>query len=95
MLGMGAGPGADARYLFSEDALGHGVNHMPRNGKVYRNFKAEFERLQNQREAAFREFRNDTESGSYPELEHVLPIDDEDYEVFLTTVKNKVGRSAK
>jgi 3-methyl-2-oxobutanoate hydroxymethyltransferase len=40
MLGMGAGPGADAQYLFTEDVLGHGHNHKPRHGKAYRNFAA-------------------------------------------------------
>jgi 3-methyl-2-oxobutanoate hydroxymethyltransferase len=31
MLGMGAGPGADAQYLFSEDVLGHTQGHRPRH----------------------------------------------------------------
>ena len=29
MLGMGAGPGADAQYLFAEDVLGHTDGHRP------------------------------------------------------------------
>ena len=86
MLGMGAGPGADAQYLFAEDVLGHGVNHKPRHGKVYRNFKAEFERLQSERVAAFKEFIDDVDSGAYPAPEHVVPIKDDEFGQFLKQV---------
>lgn len=86
MLGMGAGPGADAQYLFTEDVLGHGTNHKPRHGKVYRNFAAEFARLQAERIAAFREFIADVNSGAYPAPEHVVPIADAEYKAFLKAV---------
>ena len=86
MLGMGAGPGADAQYLFTEDVLGHGNNHKPRHGKVYRNFAAEFERLQTERIAAFKEFVDDVHSKAYPALDHVVPIADDEFEAFLTSV---------
>src|SRR5688572_29702524 len=46
MLGMGAGPGADAQYLFSEDVLGHTAGHKPRHARTYRNFAEEYARLQ-------------------------------------------------
>ena len=42
MLGMSAGPGADAQYLFSEDVFGHMHGHRPFHAKTYRNFAAEF-----------------------------------------------------
>ena len=32
----GAGPHADAQYLFSEDVLGHTAGHRPRHAKTYR-----------------------------------------------------------
>ncbi|MBY6046221.1 3-methyl-2-oxobutanoate hydroxymethyltransferase [Vannielia litorea] len=83
MLGMGAGPGADAQYLFTEDVLGHGANKKPRHGKQYRNFKAEFDRLQQERIAAFREFIADVNSGAYPAPEHVVPMKDDAFETFL------------
>jgi acyl-CoA synthetase (AMP-forming)/AMP-acid ligase II len=54
MLGMGAGPGADAQYLFTEDVLGHTDGHRPRHAKTYRNFAADFERLQQERIAGFK-----------------------------------------
>ena len=93
MLGMGAGPGADAQYLFTEDVLGHGQNHKPRHGKVYRNFAAEFERLQKERVSAFKEFIADVHSGSYPAPEHVVSMDDVEFDKFLNAHANdEIGR---
>lgn len=82
MLGMGAGPAADAQYLFTEDVLGHGRTRRPRHGKAYRNFAAEFERLQNERIAAFREFIADVKTGAYPAPDHVVAIDDGEFAAF-------------
>ena len=79
MLGMGAGPHADAQYLFAEDVLGHTSGHKPRHAKTYRNFAAEYERLQKERVAAFKEFVADVNSGAYPEPQHVVPIADEEF----------------
>lgn len=72
---MGAGPGCDVQYLFSEDILGMNRGHMPRHAKVYRNFAAEFDRLQLERVAAYREFIADVASGAYPEDKHVVTMD--------------------
>lgn len=83
MLGMGAGPGADAQYLFTEDVLGHGQNKKPRHGKQYRNFKAEFDRLQQERITAFKEYIADVNSGTYPAPEHCVPMKDEEFDTFL------------
>jgi 3-methyl-2-oxobutanoate hydroxymethyltransferase len=82
MLGMGAGPHADAQYLFSEDVLGHTGGHKPRHAKTYRNFAAEYERLQRERVAAYREFISDVQTGAYPEPQHVVPITDEELSAF-------------
>lgn len=87
MLGMGAGPGADAQYLFSEDVLGHTSGHKPRHARTYRNFAAEYERLQNERIAAYREFIDEVHSGAYPAPEHVVPIKDVEYDAFLKSVE--------
>jgi len=87
MLGMGAGPHADAQYLFSEDVLGHTAGHRPRHAKAYRNFAAEFARLQQERIAAFREFVADVETGAYPEPRHVVPMDGDEFDRFLVAIK--------
>lgn len=82
MLGMGAGPGADAQYLFAEDVLGHTDGHKPRHAKTYRNFAVEFERLQKERIAAFQEFIADVNSGAYPEQGHNVSISESEFEAF-------------
>jgi 3-methyl-2-oxobutanoate hydroxymethyltransferase len=83
MISMGAGSGCDAQYLFAEDVLGSHSGHFPRHSKTYRNFVAEYERLQQERIAAFSEFRADVESGGYPEARHIVPIADEELATFL------------
>lgn len=72
---MGAGPGCDAQYLFSEDILGENRGHLPRHAKLYRNFAAEYDRLQRERVAAYGEFMADVASGAYPQDTHVVKMD--------------------
>ncbi len=62
---MGAGPGCDVQYLYSKDILGENRGHLPRHAKVYRNFAAEFDRLQRERVAAYGEFIADVAFGSF------------------------------
>src|SRR4051795_5317121 len=75
LLSMGSGTGCDAQYLFAEDVLGTNRGHMPRHSKVYRNFAAEYDRLQQERVAAFSEFVADVESQAYPEEKHIVRMD--------------------
>jgi 3-methyl-2-oxobutanoate hydroxymethyltransferase len=84
MLGMGAGSGADAQYLFAEDVLGCTRGHKPRHAKTYRDFAAEYVRLQQERIAAFREFRADVDSGAYPAASHSVPVADDVLAEFKT-----------
>lgn len=83
MLSMGAGTGCDAQYLFAEDILGQNRGRMPRHSKVYRNFAAEYDRLQQERIAAFTEYRQDVESLAYPEDRHVVHMDPAELDQFL------------
>jgi 3-methyl-2-oxobutanoate hydroxymethyltransferase len=75
---MGSGPGCDVQYLFAEDILGTNRGHMPRHAKVYRDFAAEFDRLQSERVAAFREFIADVASGAYPEERHIVRMPEDE-----------------
>jgi 3-methyl-2-oxobutanoate hydroxymethyltransferase len=86
MLGMGAGPGADAQYLFAEDVLGCTDGHKPRHAKTYRNFAAEYARLQAERVAAFREFRADVNTGAYPQPQHNVPMQDAEFNAFKAAI---------
>ena len=91
MLSMGAGTGCDAQYLFAEDILGTNRGHMPRHSKVYRNFAAEYDRLQAERVAAFSEFVEDVKTLKYPEDKHVVHMKPEDVKTFL----KRLPKSAK
>ncbi|SEH38376.1 ketopantoate hydroxymethyltransferase [Rhizobium tibeticum] len=84
LISMGAGSGCDAQYLFSEDVLGLNRGHYPRHAKVYRNLAAEYDRIQLERIAAFREYAADIASGAYPEEHHRVPVDAEELERFLS-----------
>jgi 3-methyl-2-oxobutanoate hydroxymethyltransferase len=74
MISMGAGAGCDAQYLFACDVLGANKGHVPRHAKVYRNFAAEYDKLQIERVAAFQEYQQDVASGAYPQVAHEVAI---------------------
>lgn len=86
MVSMGAGAGCDCQYLFSDDILGQNRGHVPRHAKRYRNFAAEFDRLQQERIAAYGEFARDVASGAYPAQEHQVPVADEELQAFLKRI---------
>jgi 3-methyl-2-oxobutanoate hydroxymethyltransferase len=86
MISMGAGAGCDAQYLFADDVLGQNRGHIPRHAKTYRNFAAEYERLQVERIAAFREFREDVGSGAYPEQGHMVGVPEAERRRFLEMI---------
>ena len=88
MISMGAGGGCDAQYLFAEDVLGQNRDHVPRHAKIYRNFAAEFDRLQAERISAFREFKNDVSSGAYPEPKHLVSIPEPELHRFHELLDN-------
>ena len=84
LLGMGAGPYADAQYLFAEDVLGYTRGHKPRHAKTYRDFRSEMDRLQVERIAAFSEFKADVDTGAYPAADHSVTMKDDEYQTFLS-----------
>ncbi|MEM6729143.1 MAG: 3-methyl-2-oxobutanoate hydroxymethyltransferase, partial [Pseudomonadota bacterium] len=82
---MGAGAGCDAQYLFASDILGaveESGGRIPRHARAYRDFQAEFDRLQRERVAAFGEFRDDVRSGAFPADDHLVPMADAEWEAF-------------
>lgn len=83
---MGAGTGCDAQYLFAEDVLGTNRGHMPRHSKVYRNFAAEYDRLQQERIAAFKEYVADVNSLAYPEEKHIVRMDPAELSRFMERI---------
>ena len=74
---------ADGQFLFAEDVLGYTREYRPRHAKVYRDFQAEYDRLQSERIAAFKEYAADVDSGAFPQPEHLVPIADDEFEAFI------------
>jgi 3-methyl-2-oxobutanoate hydroxymethyltransferase len=62
---------------------------QPPHAKVYRNFRAEYDRLQRERVAAFKEFRADVEKGVFPEDKHLVPIADAEFETFVKGLEKR------
>lgn len=87
-FGMGAGSGTDAQYLFAEDVLGCTRGHKPRHAKSYRNFAAEYARLQSERIAAFGEFVADVKAGAYPAAAHDVPVSEAEFAAFMAGLDN-------
>ncbi|MNL74727.1 hypothetical protein D3C87_2004070 [compost metagenome] len=67
--------------------LGSNRGHVPRHAKTYRNFAAEYDRLQRERVGAFTEFAEDVRSGVYPEQRHLVGIDESELKAFLTELE--------
>ena len=89
VISMGSGSGCDVEFLFGCDILLTTSGHVPRHSKIYRNFLKEYERLQNEREAAFQEFYNDVKSGAFPEKKHIIEIQDSELDIFLNNLEKR------
>ncbi|MGB1010813.1 MAG: 3-methyl-2-oxobutanoate hydroxymethyltransferase, partial [Thiolinea sp.] len=85
-ISLGSGTGCDATYLFSADLLGENRGHIPRHAKVYRNFAAERDRLQQERIAAYKEYIADVNTAAYPNETHDVSINEKEFEQFLETL---------
>ena len=75
LISMGAGPGGHAQYLFTDDVLGQTKGRVPRHAKVYADFAAEHERLQQMRIAAMTAFATDVHKGHYPAPQYMVDSD--------------------
>ena len=82
-MSMGSGSDCDAQFLFSNDVLGWNEGHIPRHARVYRNFKKEYARLQNERVSAFKEFHNDTINKKFNDPKITVQIKDNEFDKFL------------
>ena len=82
-MSLGAGSGCDTQFLFSDDLLGEYEERPPRHAKTYRNFLAEYQRLQQERISAFREYVTDVNSGAFPEEKHLVGMDESEFQAFI------------
>ena len=86
-LSMGSGSGCDGQYLFANDVLGYTEGHIPRHARIYRDFKKEHAKLQEQRVLAFEEFHKDTVEKKFNDPKITVGIDDTEYDNFLNLVE--------
>ena len=82
-LSMGSGSGCDGQYLFANDVLGYTDGHTPRHARIYRNFKKEYAKLQEERILAFREFHKDTIDKKFDDPKITVGIEDNEFDKFL------------
>ena len=75
LMSLGSGDGCDTQFLFSDDILGDYEERPPRHARAYRNFAAEYRRLQEERTAAFGEYIADVREGRFPERTHLVEMD--------------------
>ena len=86
-ISMGSGSTCDGQYLFSQDVLGYTKGHMPRHARIYRDFSKEFDRLHNERVAAYKEYIKDVEEKKFDDPKITVSIEDREFENFLNLVE--------
>ena len=89
LMSLGSGSGCDTQFLFSDDILGDYDERVPRHAKAYRDFSAEFRRLQEERITAFQEYIADVGNGSFPHSNNLIEID----EIELEALKDCIRKS--
>ncbi len=89
-MSMGSGSGCDGQYLFANDILGYTDGKIPRHARIYRDFKKEYERLQAERVAAFKEFHQDVIDQKFDDPKLTIGIEDGEYEKFLKLAEKEV-----
>lgn len=87
LMSLGSGNGCDTQFLFSDDILGEYEERLPRHAKAYRNFLIEYQRLQDERIAAFREYIDDVNDGVFPAQENLIGMDPDEFAAFCDSLR--------
>ena len=82
MISMGGGKGGDCQYLFACDVLGTNTGHAPRHSKQYVNLSKEFDRIQQMRISAFKEWAGEVQSGAWPVAPNIVSALKAEMEMF-------------
>jgi len=86
LMSLGSGAGCDSQFLFSDDILGDYDERIPRHAKAYRNFLKEFQRLQEERIAAFKEYAADVQSGRFPAAKNLVKMDNSEFKAAVDAI---------
>jgi 3-methyl-2-oxobutanoate hydroxymethyltransferase len=90
LMSLGSGTGCDTQFLFSDDILGDYDERIPRHAKAYRNFLKEYQRLQEERIAAFREYAADVTSGRFPQANHLIEMDESAFKEAVAHIERQL-----
>jgi 3-methyl-2-oxobutanoate hydroxymethyltransferase len=87
IMSMGSGVGGDVQYLFATDVLGTNAGHVPRHAKIYGELLEAERKVQELRVKALAEFKKEVTEGVYPADNHLIPVNDKEYQAFLKSLK--------
>jgi 3-methyl-2-oxobutanoate hydroxymethyltransferase len=95
LMSLGSGSGCDSQFLFSDDILGDYDERIPRHAKAYRNFRKEFQRLQEERIAAFKEYAADVQGGRFPATGNLIAMDGKAFKEAVAAIEGPAKKSAR
>ena len=87
LMSLGSGSGCDTQFLFSDDILGDYDERLPRHAKAYRDFSAEYRRLQEERITAFGEYIADVGGGVFPQNNNLIEMDETELKALQDAIK--------
>src|SRR4051812_7293219 len=89
LMSLGSGNGCDTQFLFSDDILGDYDERIPRHAKAYREFRKEYQRLQAERIAAFKEYADDVKTGRFPSPQNLIAMDDSAFQDAVKAIESE------
>jgi 3-methyl-2-oxobutanoate hydroxymethyltransferase len=89
LMSLGSGSGCDTQFLFSDDILGDYDERIPRHAKAYRNFLKEYQRLQQERISAFKEYAADVTTGRFPAAGNLVSIDQAELDQVINAIETQ------
>ena len=89
MVSMGGGKGGDCQYLFACDVLGTNTGHVPRHSKQYSNLSKEFDRIQEMRIGAFKQWVGEVQSGAWPDTPYIVSAPKAEMDAFKKMISDK------
>ena len=92
LMSLGSGTACDSQFLFSDDILSDYDERIPRHAKAYRNFLKEYQRLQEERIAAFREYAADVKSARFPDASHLIEMDESEFRAAVEAIDQHAKR---
>ena len=89
LMSLGSGDGCDSQFLFSDDILGDYDERIPRHARAYRNFRQEYQRLQAERIAAFKEYAADVTSGRFPTKSNLITMSEAEFKKATAAIEER------